>query len=280
MSAIREIGAEALRDAVYRLFRKACVVPCADALAAVERAKKEETGAALEVLRQITENAKIAEATGLASCQDTGMAIVYLDIGRDVHVTGDVTEAVNEGVRRAYRDGNFRKSVLSALDRVNTGDNTPAILHERIVEGDRIRIVAMPKGFGSENMSAVGMLKPSDGVEGVCDFITECAKRAGPNPCPPVILGVGIGGSFEYAAYMSKRALLREIGSKNPDERLDGLEKALKDRINALGYGPMGLGGRNYCLAVHIEEFPTHLASLPVAVSFCCHALRHAECVL
>ena len=278
--SVREIEASALREAVYALFRKACVVPCADVLAAVERAKEEETGAALEVLRQITENAKIAERTCLPSCQDTGMAIIYLDIGRDVHVTGDVTEAVNEGVRRAYRDGYFRKSVLSALDRVNTGDNTPAILHERIVEGDRIHIWAMPKGFGSENMSRVGMLKPSDGVEGVCDFIVDCARQAGPNPCPPVVLGVGIGGSFEYAAQLAKRSLLREVGSENPDPRLNGLERQVKDRINALGYGPMGLGGRNYCLAVHMTEFPTHLASLPVAVSFCCHALRHADCVI
>ena len=276
--SIREIKAETLQEAVYTLFRQACVVPCADVLAAVERAGAEETGAAAEVVRQILENARIAETTRLPSCQDTGMAIVYLDIGRDVHFTGDVTEAVNEGVRRAYRDGYFRKSVLSALDRVNTGDNTPAILHERIVEGDRVHIWAMPKGFGSENMSRVGMLKPSDGVAGICDFIVDCARKAGPNPCPPVVLGVGIGGSFEYAAQLAKRSLLREVGSPNPDPRLCELEQQVKERINDLGYGPMGLGGRNYCLAVHMPEYPTHLASLPVAVSFCCHALRHADC--
>ncbi len=278
--SVREIEASALSEAVYGLFLRAGVVPCADVLAAVERARGEETGAAAEVLRQISENAKIAAETRLPSCQDTGMAIVYLDIGRDVHISGNVTEAVNDGVRRAYRDGCFRKSVLSALGRVNTGDNTPAILHERIVEGDRIHIWAMPKGFGSENMSRVGMLKPSDGVEGVCDFIVDCAGQAGPNPCPPVVLGVGIGGSFEYAAYLAKHALLREVGSENPDPRLNELEQTVKARINALGYGPMGLGGRNYCLAVHMDEYPTHLASLPVAVSFCCHALRHADCVI
>lgn len=276
--SIREVSAATLSQAVYELFLKACVVPCRDVLDALEHARQQESGPAAEVLRQLAENAKIAEETRLPSCQDTGMAIVYLDIGRDVHITGNVTEAVNDGVRRAYRDGYFRKSVLSALDRVNTGDNTPAILHERIVEGDRIHIWAMPKGFGSENMSAVGMLKPSDGVEGVCNFIVECARKAGPNPCPPVVLGVGIGGSFEYAAYLAKRALLREVGSKNRDARLAELETVLRERINALGYGPMGLGGRNYCLAVHIDEYPTHLASLPVAVSFCCHALRHADC--
>lgn len=187
-------------------------------------------------------------------------------------------DAVNDGVRRAYHDGYFRKSVLTPLGRVNTGDNTPAIIHERMVEGDRIHIWAMPKGFGSENMSAVGMLKPSDGIEGVCDFIVDCAKKAGPNPCPPVILGVGIGGSFEYAAYLAKRALLRKVGSENPISYLAELERSLRKRINAMGYGPMGLGGHNYCLAVHIDEYPTHLASLPVAVSFSCHALRHAEC--
>lgn len=278
--SIREISAESLSQAVYELFLQACVVPCRDVLDAVEYARSEETGAAAEVLRQLSENAKIAEKTRLPSCQDTGMAIVYLDIGRDVHITGDVTAAVNDGVRRAYRDGYFRKSVLTALGRVNTGDNTPAILHERIVEGDRIHIWAMPKGFGSENMSAVGMLKPSDGVDGVCDFIVECARKAGPNPCPPVVLGVGIGGSFEYAAYLAKRALLREVGSENPKSHLAELEAALRARINALGYGPMGLGGRNYCLAVHIDEYPTHLASLPVAVSFSCHALRHAGRVI
>lgn len=278
--SIREVTAAALSQAVYELFLKACVVPCQDVLNAVERAHGEETGAAAEVLRQILENAKIAGETHLPSCQDTGMAIVYLDIGRDVHITGNVTEAVNDGVRRAYEDGYFRKSVLTALDRVNTGDNTPAILHERIVEGDRIHIWAMPKGFGSENMSAIGMLKPSDGIEGVCRFIIECAKKAGPNPCPPVVLGVGIGGSFEYAAYLAKRALLREVGSQNGDPRLAELETSLRKQINALGYGPIGLGGRNYCLAVHIDEYPTHLASLPVAVSVSCHALRHADCVI
>ncbi len=276
--SVREVSAEALSQAVYELFLKACVVPCRDVLDALKRAHGEERGAAAEVLCQLLENAEIAEKTRLPSCQDTGMAIVYLDIGRDVHITGNVTAAVEDGVRRAYRDGYFRKSVLSALGRVNTGDNTPAILHERIVEGDRVHIWAMPKGFGSENMSAVGMLKPSDGVDGVCDFIVECAKKAGPNPCPPVVLGVGIGGSFEYAAYLSKRALLRKVGSENPDPRLAALETSLRGRINALGYGPMGLGGRNYCLAVQIEEYPTHLASLPVAVSFSCHALRHADC--
>lgn len=278
--SIREVRTAEISSAVYELFRKAGVTPCADVLAAVERAGAEETGAAREVMRQIIENAGISAETGLPSCQDTGMAIVFLEIGRDVHLDGNLEDAVNDGVRRAYRDGYFRKSVLSALDRVNTGDNTPAIIHERIVDGDRIHIWAMPKGFGSENMSAVGMLKPSDGVEGVCDFIVECARKAGPNPCPPVVLGVGIGGSFEYVAYLAKRALLREVGSENPDPRLAELEKQVKARINALGYGPMGLGGKNYCLAVHMVEFPTHLASLPVAVSVSCHALRHADCIL
>ena len=276
--SVREISASTLSQAVYELFLDACVVPCQDVLDALAVAQEEETGAACEVLRQLSENARIAAETRLPSCQDTGMSIVYLDIGRDVHITGNVVDAVNDGVRRAYHDGYFRKSVLTPLGRVNTGDNTPAIIHERMVEGDRIHIWAMPKGFGSENMSAVGMLKPSDGIEGVCDFIVDCAKKAGPNPCPPVILGVGIGGSFEYAAYLAKRALLRKVGSENPISYLAELERSLRKRIKAMGYGPMGLGGHNYCLAVHIDEYPTHLASLPVAVSFSCHALRHAEC--
>jgi fumarate hydratase subunit alpha len=276
------IQAEEITDAVRKAFLEACIAPGQDVACALWEAQKSETSPiGREVLRQLIENNNIAKQENIPSCQDTGMAVVYLDIGQDVHIeNGYVEDAVNEGVRQAYADGYFRKSVLTALSRVNTTDNTPAIIHTKIVPGDTLTIIAMPKGFGSENMSAIRMLKPSDGRDGIVNFILEAAKNAGGCPCPPVVLGIGIGGTFEVAAQMAKRQLLRPLGSLNENETLAELERELKDKINALGIGPMGMGGDTYCLAVHITQYHTHLAGMPVAVNFCCHALRHCEVVL
>lgn len=276
------IDAKDVTAAVRSAFLAACIAPGEDvARALCEAVNSESSPSGREILCQLIDNNRIAKAEEIPSCQDTGMAVVFLEVGQDVHIiNGRVAEAVNEGVRRAYADGYFRKSVLTPLERVNTGDNTPAVIHTEIVPGDTLKIIAMPKGFGSENMSAVRMLKPSDGRQGIVDFILESVKAAGGSPCPPVVLGVGIGGTFDYAAFLAKKQLLREVGSKNPDPALAQMEDELKDKINALGIGPMGLGGNNYCLAVHIAQFPTHLAGLPVAVNFNCHALRHAEVTL
>jgi len=279
---MRIIDAKDVTAAVRGAFLAACIAPGEDvARALCEAEKKESSPSGREILCQLMDNNRIAAAEGIPSCQDTGMAVVYLEIGQDVHIiNGNLTDAVNEGVRRAYDEGYFRKSVLSPLDRINTGDNTPAVIYTEIVPGSGLRVVAVPKGFGSENMSALRMLNPSEGRQGVLDFILEAVQNAGGSPCPPVVLGVGIGGTFEYAAYLSKKQLLREVGSINPDPALAQMEAELKARINALGIGPMGLGGDTYCLAVYIAQFPTHLAGLPVAVNFSCHALRHTEVTL
>ncbi len=273
------IQADQITAAVRKAFLAACIAPGQDVDCALRQAYQAESSpCGREILRQLLENNSIAKQENIPSCQDTGMAVVYLDIGQDVYIDGGfVEDAVNEGVRRAYADGYFRKSVLTAIGRENTRDNTPAIIHTKIVPGDGLKIIAMPKGFGSENMSAIKMLKPSDGREGIVNFIVEAAQNAGGCPCPPVVLGVGIGGTFEYAAYMAKRQLLRPLGSMNTEAQLAELEAELKHKINALGIGPMGLGGDTYCLAVHIDQYHTHLAGMPVAVNFCCHALRHCE---
>ena len=278
---IREISSEKIVETVAELFREACVCPPKEVIDAFAAAKETEVSQqGREIFCQLIENAAIANETKVPYCQDTGMAVVLMDIGQDVHITGDLTDAVNEGVRKAYTEGYFRKSVLSALGRVNTGDNTPAVLHTRIVPGDKIEITALPKGFGSENMSKIKMFPPSAGIDGIKDFIVETAAMASANPCPPVIIGVGIGGTFEYAAMLSKRQLARKLGEPSSDPVLAEMEEDIKNRINALGMGPMALGGRNYCLAVHIAEYPTHIAGLPVAVNYCCHALRHASATI
>ncbi len=279
---IREISAQQISHAVAQLFLKACVCPPKDVIDCLAQAKERESSPqGREIFRQLLENAQIAQQTQTPYCQDTGMAVVFMEIGQDVHITGgDLTQAVNQGVRTAYEQGYFRKSVLSPLDRINTKDNTPAIIHTEIVPGDQIHITASPKGFGSENMSQIKMLKPADGVQGIIDFVVQAAKTAGGSPCPPVILGVGIGGTFEKAAILSKKQLLRPVDSSNPDPQLAQLERDILEGINALKMGPMGLGGDHYCLAVHIASYPTHLASLPVAVNFCCHALRHEDITL
>ncbi len=235
-----------------------------------------------EILKQLIENANIAKSEGMAICQDTGMAILFVDIGQEVHITdGSLTEAINEGVRRGYKNGCLRKSVVNdPIERINTGDNTPAIIHYNIVPGDSLKLAIAPKGFGSENMSALKMLKPSDGIDGVKKFILETVSNAGPNPCPPIIVGVGIGGTMEMCAFLAKKALLRSINIKSSIKYVEELEKEMLLSINKLGIGPSGLGGRITALSVNIETYPTHIAGLPVAVNISCHATRHAEIML
>lgn len=243
--------------------------------------QKESLPHAREILRQLCENNRLALAEHIPACQDTGLAVVLLELGQDVHVEGGyIEDAINEGVRAAYKDGYLRKSVLDPLTRQNTGDNTPAVIHTRIVPGELLKITAMPKGFGSENMSQIKMLKPSDATEGIVDFVVQTAQQAGGSPCPPVVLGVGIGGTFESCALLAKRQLLRNPGQASQDAQLAAMEQEIKERINALGMGPMGLGGKTYCLAVHMAKQPTHIAGLPVAVNYCCHMLRHKEAIL
>lgn len=276
---LREIQAIEIEEKVYELSLSACRRLDDAAVCALKRAAKEEQSSfGRESLRQLVENLQAAEELNLPLCQDTGMALVFVDVGQDAHITGGLlSEAVDRGVRRAYRDGYFRASVLSPLERKNTGDNTPAILHTRIMPGDRVKITVAPKGFGSENMSRLQMLKPSAGLTGVRDFIIETVRFAGGNPCPPVVVGVGIGGTFERCAEMAKRALLRPVGQPSPDTAMAALERELLDAVNGLGIGPMGLGGSVTALAVHIETHPTHIAGLPVAVNMQCHCARHAE---
>ena len=279
---MREIAAERITQTVAKLCVDAnCQLP-SDVKDCIEKCRIQESWEpAKGVLDRITENYQIAYEENCPICQDTGVACVFLKIGQDVHITGDLTEAVNEGVRRGYREGYLRKSVVAdPLDRVNTGDNTPAMLYTELVPGDKVEITVAPKGFGSENMSAVKMLKPSDGVEGVKDFVVQTVKNAGPNPCPPIVVGVGIGGTFDKAAYLAKRALLRPLDSSHEKPYYQALEQALLEMINALGIGPAGFGGRTTALKVNIETFPTHIAGLPVAVNINCHVSRHQTEVL
>ena len=242
---------------------------------------KESKPLAKEVLDRILENAEIAGKDDVPICQDTGMAVVFMEIGQDVHIDGDLNDAVNEGVRRGYEKGYLRKSVVAdPLRRVNTKDNTPAVIHYEIVKGDKVKITVAPKGFGSENMSGLKMLKPSDGEEGVLDFVVELISKGGGNPCPPIVVGIGIGGTMEKAALLAKKALLRPVGSHNPDEYYASLEDELLKRINDLGIGPMGWGGNSTALGVNILTYPTHIAGLPLAVNVSCHVTRHVETIL
>ena len=244
-----------------------------------ESRNKESYPIAQNVLDKIIINADIAATQDIPMCQDTGMACVFLDIGQDVHFVGGLLEdAINNGVRRGYVEGYLRKSVVKdPIDRVNTKDNTPALIYYNIVEGDKVKITVAPKGFGSENMSRVGMLKPADGLEGVKKFIIETVRLAGPNPCPPMVVGVGIGGTFDKAAYLAKKALLRPINIRNSQEFYKNLEEELLQKINEMGIGPQGFGGRTTALGLNIETYPTHIAGLPVAVNVNCHATRHKE---
>ena len=279
---MRELNVKHIEDTIYALFMSACCEIGEDVLSLLEKnLQTEESPFGREVLRQLIENDHLAAQKKMPICQDTGMAVIFMDVGQDVHLTGgDVNEAIENGVRRAYRDGCFRASVLSPLTRINTKDNTPAIVHTRIVPGERVTLTAAPKGFGSENMSKLWMLTPSQGVEGVKNAIVETVRLAGGNPCPPVVVGVGIGGTAERAMLMAKHSLTRECGVPSDDPMLADMERELLERINNLGIGPQGLGGRTTALAVHIEQMPTHIAGLPVAVNMQCHAARHKTAVI
>lgn len=243
--------------------------------------EREESPAGKAVIEQLIENARIAKEEKVPMCQDTGFAVFFVEMGRDLHVDGDIYEAINEGVRQGYEEGFLRKSIVShPLTRVNTKDNTPAIIYIDLVPGDKLKIVFAPKGGGSENMSSLKMLKPSDGLEGVKKFVVESVEKAGPNPCPPIIVGVGIGGTFEKSAWLAKKALLRHVGEKSAKPEDAALEEELESLIGDLGIGPMGFGGRVTAFAVQVETHPCHIASLPVAVNIQCHAARHKEVVI
>lgn len=282
--SVRELDVAAVTAAVRDLCITANYDLPVDVYEALKAAQEvEESPVGREVLAQLVENADIAAADRVPICQDTGLAVIFAEVGQDVHLTGgDFEEAVHEGVRRGYGEGYLRKSVAEepAHARRNTTDNTPAIIHTSIVPGDRLRLTMMAKGGGAENMSSLNMLKPAQGWAGVADAVVGTVSRAGSNPCPPVVVGVGIGGTIEVVTLLAKKALLREVGSRHPDPRLAALEDELLERINGLGIGPQGLGGRTTALAVFIEEMPCHIASMPVAVNVQCHAQRHKSVTL
>ncbi|MDO8686513.1 MAG: fumarate hydratase [Clostridiales bacterium] len=280
---MKKITTFQITEAVCQLCLKAAYRLPPDVKKALENGYNMEVSATGRyVLTQLLENAEIASTDNIALCQDTGMAVVFVEVGQEVHIEGgSLTDAINEGVRRGYKMGYLRNSIFGdPLLRVNTGDNTPAVIHYDFVEGDKLKLVLAPKGFGSENMSAVSMLKPSDGIEGVKRFILGVVEKAGSNPCPPIFVGVGIGGTMEKAAFLAKKALLRPLGTGSIHQHIKMLEEKLLLSINCLGIGPAGLGGKVTALGVSIEIFPTHIAGLPVAVNICCHSLRHAEVVI
>lgn len=279
---MRIVNSNAITEAVARLYIEANLRLPDDVCNAVLSAYESEPwDTARNVLGTLRENAALAGSRGIPICQDTGMACVFLEIGVDAHVTGDIYEAVDAGIAKACAEGFLRASIVSdPLRRENTGDNTPAAVYIDLVPGDKITVIVAPKGFGSENMSRLKMLKPADGEQGVLDFVTESVELAGGSPCPPIVVGVGVGGNFDKCALLAKRALLRTIGEENPDPYYAGLERLLLERINALGIGPMGFGGRTTALAVNILAAPTHIAGLPVAVNINCHVSRHAGCVI
>ena len=278
---IRQIKAETVTQTVKQLFLDCNYFIGKDIMTALEKARENERSeVGKSVLTQIIENDKLAAKEEVPLCQDTGMAILFVEYGDKVVIEdGSFEDAVNEGVRQAYKDGYLRKSVVNdpVFDRLNTKDNTPAIIHTRIVKGDKIKITAGGKGFGSENMSAIKMLTPSYGIEGVKKFILDTVRTAGPNPCPPIVVGVGIGGTFERCAQLAKKATFRAIDTHNEDERYAKLEDELLESINKMGFGPAGLGGTTTAIGVNIETSPTHIAGMPVAVNICCHAARHAS---
>ncbi|MFZ5647189.1 MAG: fumarate hydratase [Bacillota bacterium] len=283
MFRIKTITAGEIIDTVARLCMEANYFLGSDVLKSFEDKLREEISqTGKDILKQLILNSEIARENKVPMCQDTGFAVVFVEIGQDVIITGgSLYDAVNEGVRKGYTEGFLRKSIVDhPLKRKNTGDNTPAVIHTKIVEGNGLKITVAPKGGGSENMSAIKMLKPAEGVEGVKKFIVETIKAAGPNPCPPIVVGVGIGGTFEKCAILAKEALLRELGKPSHLPDIAELEKDLLDEITGLGIGPQGLGGKTTALAVHIEIYPCHIASLPVAVNINCHAARHKEAIL
>jgi len=279
---MREIDVKLITEQVRDLCIQANIDLGEDVLQAFDRAiEKEESPVAVDILKELKENARIAKEEKVPICQDTGFAVVFIELGQDVHlVGGSLSEAIHEGVRRGYREGYLRKSICHPFTRTNSGDNTPAVIHTELVPGDRIKITLAPKGAGSENMSRVVMLTPSDGVEGIKRFVIQRVKESGSNPCPPTIVGVGIGGTMEQAALLAKKSLLRPLGSKNPSSELDQLESEMLAEINQLGIGPQGLGGRTTSLAVHVLMMPCHIASLPLAVNIQCHVQRHKETVI
>ncbi|RKX19010.1 MAG: fumarate hydratase [Candidatus Zixiibacteriota bacterium] len=280
---MRQISTKTITENVRKLVIESSYDLGEDVIKALEQAKKtEESPVGLGILEQITKNAEIAKTEKSPMCQDTGLAVLMIELGQDVQIVdGDFTEAINEGVRMGYDEGYLRKSVLSdPLERKNTGDNTPAMITTEIVPGDKMKITMAPKGGGSENMSEVRMMKPSDGVEGVKEFVIDRVRRSGGNPCPPVIIGVGIGGTFDKCALLAKKSLMRDVGNRHPNKFYADLELELLEKINKLGVGPQGLGGTTTALDVHIEVGPCHIASLPVSVNTQCHAARHKSVTL
>ncbi len=279
---MREIDTKQITATVKKLCIDANLYLGEDVLAAFDRGEKmEESPVGKEIFQQLKENARIAREEKVAMCQDTGLAVVFVEMGQDVHVTGgDFNQAIHEGVRQGYKEGYLRKSACHCFSRANTKDNTPAVIHLEMVPGDKLKITLAPKGGGSENMSTVNMMTPSEGIEGVKKRVVEWVRQAGSNPCPPIVVGVGLGGTFERTALMAKKALLRPLGQKNPDPELAALEADLLTRVNNLGIGPQGLGGRITALAVNVEMIPCHIASFPLAVNINCHAHRHKEAVI
>lgn len=279
---MREIHVDEIRDNVAQICIDAAYNLNEDVLTAFDRAIETETApAAREIIELLKQNARIARDEHIPICQDTGIAIFFVEIGQDLRIkNGFIVDAINEGVRKGYKEGYLRKSVVDPITRKNTGDNTPAIVYTELVPGDKLKISFMPKGAGSENMSMIRMLRPTEGVEGIRNFVLECVQKAGANPCPPVVIGVGVGGSFEKAALLAKKALLRPVGSPNPKLELASLEETLIKAVNKTGIGPEGFGGKVTAMAVHVESFPCHIASLPVAVNINCHAARHKTIIL
>ena len=280
VTKMREIPVSEITEAVKKLCISANYNLNSDVYSAIENSKdNEQSPIGKNILSQLLENADLAKENCKPICQDTGMAVIFMEVGQEVHFTGgNITDAINEGVRQGYIEGYLRKSVVSdPILRVNTKDNTPAIIHYNIVEGDKVKIDVAPKGFGSENMSKVYMLKPSDGIEGVKNAIIDCIEKAGPNPCPPMVVGVGIGGNFEKCTELEKKALLRPVGSHSDKEYVKEMEKELLERANNLGIGPQGLGGNTTVLGINIETFATHIAGLPLAVNISCHVTRHGQ---
>jgi len=280
---MREINVSSITSSVKKMCIDSNCILNDDIYNSILKAQKNETSEiGKNILKQLIENAELAKQKMKPICQDTGMAVVFVEIGQDVHITGGlITDAINEGVRQGYIEGYLRKSIVKdPITRINTNDNTPAIIHYDIVKGDKLKIIVAPKGFGSENMSRIYMLKPSQGIEGVKNSVLETIRLAGPNPCPPMIVGVGIGGNFEFSAKLAKKALLRPIGKNSEIEYIKDMEKELLKKANKIGIGPQGLGGKTTVLGVNIETFATHIAGLPVAVNISCHVTRHSECEL
>lgn len=280
---MKEINVNQIKEQIAQACIKAnCILNDDIKCSITKNADLENKDLPKEILNKLIENAEYAQQNMIPICQDTGMAVVFIYLGQEVHIVGgSLEEAINEGVRKGYKKGYLRKSVVKhPINRVNTGDNTPAVIHYQIVDGDELKIVVCPKGFGSENMSSLKMLVPADGEQGVIDFVLETVEKAGSNPCPPIIVGVGIGGTMEKAAILAKKALIRPIDLRNENEYEKDLEQSLLEKINKLGIGPQGLGGKTTALAVNVETYPTHIAGLPVAVNISCYVTRHCEVIL